>query len=149
MGQAPAAPTAPRDGHPAVVRSLRDHRELWLSGAGGLAALLLPRVFDIAGGAAYWRAVALVALVVALAHGAWSWRARRRERYRREAVVAGIAALLRERVNDDLAVIALHVPDVVPASTRERIDDMLRAVRTISRELESLSGDAPRAGGQR
>ena len=76
------------------------------------------------------------------------WALRRRREATRQAVIAEIRALLRDRINNHLQVVLFSLADgrvrSSPDEDRERLAQAIAAVAAVSRTLEELSSDSLR-----
>ena len=107
--------------------------------------MLLPLALELGTDVQELAGAALAACVFqATAH----WALRRRREATRQAVIAEIRALLRDRINNHLQVVLFSLTDgggrSSPAEDRERLAQAIRAVAAVSRTLEELSSDSLR-----
>lgn len=123
-------------------RAFLDNIELWLSGAGIAVILLAPQVAHASGDAA-WRIGAIVATAVGVLHGLIFWVVRRRQRRIRAQVIAELRGMLRDRVNNNLTVLAVGLSDVKTVQgTGASLQDLHDAVDRISELVGTLSDES-------
>ncbi len=123
------------------MRVFLDNIELWLSAAGLVVILAVPRLLGYEGDAA-WQAYALTAVGVGALHGLIFWVVRRRQRLIRRQVIGELRAMLRDRVNNNLTVITMSLPDSADAETAERVRDLHAAVGRMSELVGTLSDES-------
>lgn len=122
-------------------RAFLDNIELWLSGAGIVVILAVPTILH-AQGADAWRLGAIAATTVGVLHGLIFWIVRRRQRETRREVIAELRGMLRDRVNNNLAVISMSVADVKNAESADSVRDLEAAVDRIATLVTSLSDES-------
>jgi two-component sensor histidine kinase len=107
--------------------------------------LLLPLALELGTDVQELAGAALAACVFqATAH----WALRRRRESTRQALIAEIRGLLRDRINNHLQVVLFSLADgrgrSSPAEDRERLAQAIAAVTAVSRTLDELSSDSLR-----
>jgi hypothetical protein len=107
--------------------------------------LVLPLALELGTDVQELAGAALAACVFqATAH----WALRRRRESTRQAVIAEIRGLLRDRINNHLQVVLFSLTEgqvrPSPAEDRERLAQAIAAVAAMSRTLEELSSDSLR-----
>jgi hypothetical protein len=110
-----------------------------------LIVLVLPLALELGTDVQELAGAALAACVFqAMAH----WAFRRRAKAARQAVIAEIRGLLRDRINNHLQVVLLSLTDgtdrAIQAEDRARLGQAINAVAAVSRTLEELSTDSLR-----
>lgn len=130
-------------------RAFLDNIELWLSAAGIAVILLAPQVAH-ASGAEAWRIGAIVATAVGVLHGVIFWVVRRRQRKIRAQVIAELRGMLRDRVNNNLTVLAVGLSDVKQGQdTGQSLQDLHDAVDRIAELVGTLSDESIQSWKQR
>jgi NADH:ubiquinone oxidoreductase subunit 2 (subunit N) len=106
------------------------------------AALVFSRV-----GASYWRVAAITATIVGVIHGILFWVVRRRQRAVRRAVIADVQAMLKDMINNQLAVILAmsELREARAEETRRASDYISRSVSAISGALQHMSDESLRS----
>lgn len=120
------------------VRILR-HLELVLTGAGLAVILVVPRYFPPT---KQLMASAVTATLVGVVHGLIFWAVRRRQRQMREALVADLQGMLKDRINNKLQVVLIRAGEPTSdlgADDRARLDDISNAVRDVAQLLDVIS----------
>ena len=130
------------------VRSFIDNIELWLSFAGLLVIFDLPRLVGV-GDSDTWKVSAEVAIAVGVLHGCLFWIVRRRQRAIRRQVIEELRTMLRDRVNNQLAVITMALSEVDDPALAESMTDLQGAVARMSELVGSLSDESLRAWQER
>jgi hypothetical protein len=110
-----------------------------------LIVVLLPLALELGTDVQELAGAALAACVLqATAY----WMLRRRRDAVRQAVIAEIRALLRDRINNHLQVVLFSLAEgsgrASPEEDRERLAQAIAAVAAVSRTLEELSSDSLR-----
>ena len=110
-----------------------------------LIVVLLPFALELGTDVQELAGAALAACV--LQAGAY-WTIRRRREAARQAVIAEIRGLLRDRINNHLQVVLFSLTEGPgrgrPDDDRERLAQAIAAVAAVSRTLEELSSDSLR-----
>jgi hypothetical protein len=125
------------------MRFVAEHLELFVTGLCLAVVIAVPALF---GPERFWQAAAVTAVVVIAGHGVFFWAMRRRQQRRDARFIAGVRAMLKDRVNNQLQVVV----DTVARSARGRsgsatppiaqqLADVLAATRVVSRTLDELS----------
>lgn len=130
------------------MRGFLDHIELWLSAAGLLVIFGLPRLVGASVDDA-WKVSAEVAVAVGVLHGAIFWLVRRRQRAIRRQVIAELRTMLRDRVNNQLAVITMAISESDHGAIAESMSDLEGAVARMGELVNSLSDESLRAWQER
>jgi hypothetical protein len=110
----------------------------------GLAVIFLAVLLFAPSGASPWQVAAIAATLVGVIHGVLFWLVRRRQREVRRAVIADAQAMLRDVIDNQLAVI-LAMSDLREAHAQERAraaDYISRSVSAISDALGHLSDES-------
>ncbi len=126
------------------MRSIVDNIELWLSGAGVVVILLVPRLL-FSQQDRYWTSMAVTALIVGVLHGGIFWLIRRRQRHVRAQAIRELQGMLMDRVNNQLNVILMHLEVDRSADSRASIEGVQAAVTDVSQLLNSLSEESLRS----
>ncbi len=113
----------------------------------GLAVIFLAVLIFAPMGAGPWQVAAITATLVGVIHGALFWLIRRRQRMVRRAVIADVQAMLKEIIDNQLAVIvAMSDLGESHAAERKRAGDYIsRSVASISEALRHLSDESLRS----
>ena len=117
--------------------------ELWLSAAGVLVILLLPRLLGGSGGT-QWKAMAIMAIVVGVLHGIIFWSVRRRQRSVREQTLREAHAMLRDGIQKQVAAL-LTMDARATEAQRKRLDGVFDSLILLDHLLDSLSDERLRA----
>lgn len=110
----------------------------------GLAVIFLAVVIFTPKGTSPWKVVGIVATLVGIVHGVLFWLVRRRQRLVRRAVIADVQTMLKDIINNQLAVI-LAMSTLREARLDEAVkagDYISRSVTAISEALQHLSDDS-------
>lgn len=126
------------------MRFIIDNIELWLSGAGVVVILVVPRLL-FAHQDRYWTAMAITALIVGVLHGGIFWFIRRRQRQVRGQAIRELQGMLKDRVNNQLNMILMHVELESGTDSRASIEGVQKAVNDVSQLLNSLSEESLRS----
>jgi hypothetical protein len=126
-----------------VVRGFLRHIELWLSAA-GIAVVLLVGALVGGSGLGHWKVTAYTALAVGLLHGCVFWAVRRRQRLVREQTLQEAHAMLRDRIQKQVAAL-LTMDARATEDQRRRLDGVFDSLMLLDHLLDSLSSERLRA----
>jgi uncharacterized membrane protein len=113
----------------------------------GLAVIVIAVVLFTPKGTSPWKVAGIVATLVGVVHGILFWLVRRRQRIVRAAVIADVQSMLKDIINNQLAVI-LAMSTLREARLDEAVkagDYISRSVTAISEALQHLSDDSLRS----
>jgi ABC-type Co2+ transport system permease subunit len=110
----------------------------------GLAVIFAAALLFARQGASYWRVAAITATIVGVIHGVLFWIVRRRQRAVRRAVIAEVQAMLKDMIDNQLAVILAmsELREARVEETRRASDYISRSVSAISAALQHLSDES-------
>jgi len=100
----------------------------------GLAVIFIAVLAFTPRGASPWQVAAITATLVGIIHGALFWMIRRRQREVRRAVIGDVQAMLKDIINNQLALIL-----AMSNLREERAEETLRAGDYISRSVTTIS----------
>ena len=119
-----------------------DHIELWLSGAGLVVILGVPRLVAPAPGT-FWRVAAITAIGVGLLHGVIFWVIRRRQRTIRQKSIEEIREMLGDVVKNKLSVIDMYLPEDDGQQVVEaQLDGIQETIDQISTHVDAISEES-------
>jgi len=116
--------------------------ELFLSGLGLIVIVVVPNLIQIES-LSRWQVTAITATLVGVIHGIIFWLIRRRQRLVRNEAISEVREMLKDIVNNNLAVIALssqlygsdaHKAQVSIEQTKKAVENISRALDTVSEE---------------
>jgi Na+/melibiose symporter-like transporter len=125
------------------MRAFLNHIELWLSALGLVVIWMVPILFS-SPGTAQWQITAITATVVGVLHGLIFWAVRRRQRMVRNEAIQEITRMLQDRINNDLAVILMHLSaDRAFSETHSTLLQSVQSrVKNISEQVSLLSEES-------
>ncbi len=112
----------------------------------GLAVIFLAVLLFSPGGASPWRVAAIAATLVGVIHGVLFWLIRRRQRQLRRIVITDLQAMLKDMIDNQLAVILAmsNLREAHAEETKRAGDYISRSVSTISEALQHMSDESLR-----
>lgn len=128
------------------MRSLLNQLELIFTVA-GVGVILLVTLMVHPSGMTAWQVAAMTATVVGLIHGVLFWLVRRRQREVRRQTIAELQGMLKDIINNQLAVIAAmnDLRSMRPEEAKRACDYTARSVTTITEALHHLSEESLRS----
>lgn len=118
---------------PVTMKFMLKYLELLFTLA-GLAVILVAVLIFTSRGSGPWPVAAITATLVGVVHGVLFWMIRRRQREVRRAVIADVQAMLKDVINNQLALIL-----AMSNLREERAEETLRAGDYISRSVTTIS----------
>ena len=118
--------------------------ELLLTAA-GLAVIIAASTFIHPEGVSRWMVTAITAIVVGVIHGLLFWAVRHRQRLVRRHALAETQHMLRDIVNNQLAIIRMDLDlanQPAGGATARSLDHMQRAIDTISQTLDNVNEES-------
>ncbi|MEP7226296.1 MAG: hypothetical protein ABI785_02965 [Gemmatimonadales bacterium] len=126
-------------------RHIFDNVELYLMGLSVTIAVALPLAIEIGTND---QELAVTALLACVFQGLVLWSMRRRYRRIRREMIAELRGMLKDRINNYLAIVLMsvtHRRDQASASEREFLEAAIAATTAVSQVLEELSMESLRA----
>jgi isocitrate dehydrogenase kinase/phosphatase len=126
-------------------RHIFDNVELYLMGLSVAIAVALPLAIEIGTND---QELAVTALLACVFQGLVLWSMRRRYRRIRREMIAELRGMLKDRINNYLAIVLMsvtHRRDQASASEREFLEAAIAATTAVSQVLEELSMETLRA----
>lgn len=119
------------------------HLELFLTAAGLVVIFGVTALFHPAGSNP-WAVAAVTAIAVGVIHGVLFWLVRQRQRHVRQAALSDAQRMLRDVVNNQLAVIRLGIDlhGATGASSRAAIGRLEEAVAAINLAIGDVSEES-------
>jgi uncharacterized ion transporter superfamily protein YfcC len=120
--------------------------ELFLSGLGLIVILVVPNLIQ-SESLSKWQVASITATFVGVIHGIIFWLIRRRQRLVRNETISEVREMLRDIINNNLAVIALssQLYGVDARKAKTAIEQTERAIENISKALDTISEESLRS----
>jgi uncharacterized membrane protein (UPF0182 family) len=128
------------------MRTLLNQLELIFTVA-GIGVILLVTLVVHPQDMTTWQVAAITATAVGLIHGVLFWLVRRRQREVRRETIAELQGMLKDIINNQLAVIAAmnDLREIRPEEAKRACDYTARSVTTITEALHHLSEESLRS----